>query len=73
MRRRPTRLLDSARSMTAAATKRFTLWFAEGCIESLVSISDMQRDAAEEENQDLLRDIDSLLKDLNIREESKDE
>lgn len=58
--------------MTSAATKRFTLWFAEGCIESLVSISDMQKDAMEEDNQELLKDIDSLLKDLNIREESKE-
>lgn len=59
------------RNTAAAATKRATLWFAEGCVESLVQISEMQQDAAEQENQDLLDDIDALLKELGVREESK--
>ena len=69
MRHRSTRLLDSTRNVASAATKRLTLWFAEGCVESLVQISDMQRDAAEEENSELLNDIDALLKELGVREE----
>jgi hypothetical protein len=71
MKHRSTRLLDSARNTASAATKRLTLWFAEGCVESLVQISQMQQDAQEEENQELLIDIDNLLKDLGLREESK--
>ena len=73
MKHRSVRLVDSSRNLAAAATKRFTLWFAEGCVESLVSISEMQQDAQEEQNQELLNDIDTLLKELGVREESKSE
>lgn len=73
MKRRSIRLIDSTRNTAAAATKRLTLWFAEGCVDSLVQISDMQRDAAEDGNTELLNDIDNLLKELGVREESKGE
>lgn len=57
--------------MTAsAATKRCTLFFAEGCVDSLVSINDALKDAKDENDNDLERDIDQLLLDLGIREEA---
>ena len=58
------------RMTASAATKRFTLFFAEGCVDSLVSINDAIKDAQQENDQSLERDIDQLLQDLGIREES---
>ena len=72
MKHRSVRLLDSTRNTASAAAKRLTLWFAEGAVESLVQINQMQQDAAEESNQELLNDIDTLLKELGLREENKE-
>lgn len=71
MKHRPQKLLESVRLTSAAATKRLTLWFAEGCVDSLYQIASLQKDAEEENDQQLLADIDILLKDLGLREEAK--
>jgi hypothetical protein len=55
---------------SAAATKRLTLFFAEGCVDSLVAINDALKDAQSEEDRSLEKDIDQLLLDLGIRQES---
>lgn len=70
--RRHDRILDSFRDASSAAVKRFTLFFAEGCVESLISINDALKDARDEEDDALERDINNLLTDLGIREESKE-
>lgn len=54
----------------AAATKRMTLFFAEGCVDSLVAINDAIKDAQEEHDNSLEKDINQLLLDLGVREES---
>ena len=71
MKHRHDRLLDSARDVTTAAVKRITLFFAEGCVESLISINDALKDSQDQEDGMLENDINSLLTDLGIREESK--
>lgn len=70
MRRRPVKMIESMRMTSAAMTKRLTLFFAEGCVDSLVAINDALKDAQQEEDRNLERDIDQLLTDLGIRQET---
>lgn len=50
---------------------RTTLWFAEGCVESLININEAIQDAEEEQNECLSKDIHDLLIDLGIRKEQQ--
>ena len=72
MKHRHDRLLDSVRDMTSSAVKRGILFFAEGCVDSLININDAIKDAKSEEDYLLEQDINKLLADLGIREESKE-
>ena len=71
MRHRPQRVTDSFRNAVSSAVTRTTLWFAEGCVESLININEAIQDAEEEENISLSKDIHDLLIDLGIRKEQQ--
>ena len=73
MRRRHDRVIDSFRDLSSSAVKRFTLFFAEGCVESLIGINDALKDAKDAEDFQLEQDIQKLMEDLGIREIAKDE
>lgn len=72
MKHRPQRATDSFRHAISSAVTRTTLWFAEGCVESLININEALQDAEEEQNMPLQQDIHNLLVDLGIRQERKD-
>lgn len=72
MKHRHDRLVDSVRDVSSAFVKRGILFFAEGCVESLININDAVKDAQQEGDMELTNDIQKLLQDLGIREEPKD-